>query len=112
MRHDSVTTWEKIGYASGNLGKNVVFASLEYFLLFFLTQVWGLPPAQAGFIIFIALVWDGLADPIMGGVVDRFTTPLGRYGPYLLLGAPICAAAFAFVFMDPGVAGAALVGWT
>jgi len=112
MRRGSATTLEKIGYASGNLGKNVVFASLDYFLLFFLTEVWGLAPAQAGMIILLALVWDGVADPVMGSIVDHAVTPFGRYRPYLLVGAPLCAAAFVFVFMDPGVEGGALIAWT
>ena len=112
MRHSPVTFWRKIGYSSGNLGKNLVFASLDYFLLFYLTEIWGMPPAMAGLVILIALLWDGIADPVMGVLVDRFTTPFGRYGPYLLIGAPVCAAAFGGVFAAPPVGNSALFAWT
>jgi len=103
--------WAKIGYSSGNLGKNVVFASLDYFQLFFLTEVWGIPPAQAGLVIFISLLWDGLAGPIVGLVIDRTSSPLGRYGPFLLIGAPFCAGAFWGVFQNPGFHENALAAW-
>ncbi|MFZ4603502.1 MAG: MFS transporter [Caulobacterales bacterium] len=111
MRRSSITTLEKIGYASGNLGKNLVFASLDYFLLFFLTEVWGLAPAQAGLVVLIALVWDGVADPIVGVFLDRVSTPFGRFRPYLLIGAPIAAITFALVFIKPEIGGPSLATW-
>lgn len=107
---NSSLSWAgRAGYASGNLGKSVVWSTLDYFFLFFLTQIWGLTPGEAGFIIFLSLVWDGLSDPLFGYVADRTWTPLGKYGPYLIFGAPLCALSFILLFQDPGVRGVALM---
>ncbi|MFN3230106.1 MAG: MFS transporter [Asticcacaulis sp.] len=96
----------RLGYASGNLGKSVLWSALDYFFLFFLTEIWDLPPDLAGWVIFSAMAWDGLSDPLMGYLADRTWSPLGKYGPYLLFGAPVCAATFWLLFQDPGVRGA------
>lgn len=92
----------KVGYAGGNFGKSLIWTSLDYFLLFFLTDLWGLSPFQAGLVVTIALVWDGLCGPLIGYVIDRVNTPFGRYGAYLLFGAPLCALAYWMVLHDPG----------
>lgn len=94
-----------VGYASGNLGKSVMWSALDYFFLFFLTEIWDLPPDLAGWVIFTSLIWGGLSDPLMGYLSDRSWSPLGKYGPYLLFGAPVCAATFWLLFQDPGVRG-------
>ena len=91
----------KIGYASGNYGKSLVWSTLEAFLLFYLTDLLGLDARAAGLVIMIGLVWDGVSDPLMGVLSDRTFTRIGRYGPYLLAGAPFCALAFALVFSPP-----------
>lgn len=79
------------------------------FSFFFLTQLWGLKPEEAGLVIFLSLVWDGLTDPLLGYIADRTWTPWGKYGPYLIVGAPLCALSFILLFQDPGVRGAALM---
>ncbi len=35
----------------------------------------------------ICLVWDGLNDPIMGFIVEKFNFKLGKYRPWILIGA-------------------------
>ncbi|MGH1560813.1 MFS transporter [Caulobacter segnis] len=55
-------------------------------MLFFYTDVLDLPAATAGFIYMAALIWDAALDPLLGVVVDRTRTRMGRYRPYLLLG--------------------------
>ncbi len=101
----------KVGYASGNLGKAVLWSSLDVFFLFILTELWGVPPAEAGLIIMIALVFDGLAAPLMGVVADRTPAAFGKYGPYLALGAPLCASSFWLLLRPTGgdASGAAIL---
>lgn len=98
----------RIGYASGNLGKSALWSTLDYFFLFILTELWGLRPAEAGLIILVALVFDGLAAPIMGLIADRSTSQHGKYGPFLAIGAPLCALSFGFLLHRPPVEGQAL----
>jgi GPH family glycoside/pentoside/hexuronide:cation symporter len=99
----------RIGYASGNLGKSALWATLDYFFLFILTELWGLGATEAGLIILIALVFDGLAAPVMGVIADRSTSKHGKYGPFLAFGAPVCALSFALLLRKPPVADEALI---
>lgn len=98
----------KAAYASGNFGKGLIWSSLDYFLLFFLTDLWGLGPVQAGLVVMVALVWDGLCGPVVGYIIDRLGAPLGRY---LVVGAPLCALAFWFALREPGWRGEGLVAY-
>ena len=92
----------RAGYSFGNFGKSVVWSTMEYFFLFFLTELWGVPPQVAGLAILLTLVWDALSDPLAGYLVEQTSTPLGRYAPYLLLGPPACGVSFVFLFLHPG----------
>ncbi len=105
----NLTLGGKIAYSSGNLGKSVVWSTLEYFFLFFMTEFWGVPPVQAGAIILLTLLWDGFCDPILGFLVERTHTRLGRYGPYLIFGPPACALSFVLLFIRPGWSPEAMV---
>jgi len=75
---------EKIGYAFGDAGCNLYWKTFEFFLLFFYTDVFGLPPAAAGTMFAVARIFDALCDPIMGLVADRTQTRWGKFRPYLL----------------------------
>lgn len=102
----------KLGYATGDLGLNVYWQGISLFLFFFYTDVMGIPAWWAGFTIFIASVWDGLTDPIMGGIADRTRTAMGRYRPYLLYVAPILGVGFIVTFHAPeGLSQPALIAY-
>lgn len=91
----------QLGYASGNLGKSVIWASFESFLLFYLVTVAGMGPLTAGAALAVAMVWDGLADVAVAWWSDR----RGRHdmlGRLIVWGAPLCAGGFVFIFLSPG----------
>lgn len=99
---DGLSMIRKVAYAGGNYGKNLVWSSIDFFWLLFLTDFLDLPPGLAGLIFFLCLLWDGISDPLMGLISDRTRTRFGKYAPFLLLGAPFCALSFALLFRDPG----------
>lgn len=88
-------------YASGNYGKNILWGTAEITLLFMMTDMLGVSPAMAGLILLGSLVVDGMLDPLVGHIADRLQTPLGRYGPLILLGAPLCALSFSALYALP-----------
>ena len=47
----------------------------------------------------IALVWDGINDPIMGFLVEKFHFKAGKYKPWILIGAIGNAIAVALMFL-------------
>ncbi len=93
---------QMLGYASGNFGKNVLASTMDFFLLFILTERWGISPAAAGLVVMIGLVWDGVCDPLLGRLVDRSADRLGAYRRMLFVGAPVVGIVFAIFFLRPG----------
>lgn len=97
-----------VGYAAGDFALNLMFSFCTLFLLYYYTDVLGLSASVGGLIIMVALVWEGLFDPLMGVVANRTHTRIGRYRPYLLYGAPLLCISFVAMFIPTGLAGAAL----
>ncbi len=48
----------KIGYGIGDLASNLMFQMTVIYLLFFYTDVMGIPAMSAGIIFLIARLWD------------------------------------------------------
>ena len=81
-------TQKKIfGYAIGDLGINLNFQLIGFYLAFFYTDVFGLDPWHVGTLFLVARVWDAINDPLMGYLADHTNTKWGRFRPYLLFGA-------------------------
>lgn len=98
-----LTKSETIGYASGNFAKSLQWNSIGYLLLFYFTDIVGISPSLAGFIILISLFWDGLTDPPIAYLTDRYRHKFLSYQQLLLIGAPICAASFILMFYLPDI---------
>lgn len=66
------------------------------FLMFYLTNIAGLSPTTAGTIIFLSLIVDAIADPLIGSWSDRSHSRWGRRLPFMVVALPvICIASFA-----------------
>ncbi len=77
----------KVGYAVGQMGDSVGYGVFYTFFLVFLTDFVGLKPALAGIISLIAVLWDGITDPIIGYFSDNLRGKYGRRRPVMLAGA-------------------------
>ncbi|OUX36634.1 MAG: MFS transporter [Kiritimatiellaceae bacterium TMED266] len=74
-------------YSIGDLGINLNFQLIAFFLAYFYTDVFGLSPAHMAGLFLAARVWDAVNDPLMGYVADHTRSRWGRFRPYLLFGA-------------------------
>ena len=101
----------RLGYGVGDMGFNLFFTTASLFLLLYYTDVAGLPPAAAGWIMAAALVWDAVTDPAMGYLASRTRSRWGRYRPWILFGAVPLAASWALMFLPTGFTGLALTLW-
>jgi len=90
----------QFGWGLGTLGLTAFMVG-SYLLLRFMTDYMAVPPAIAGTIFALAKVYDGIADPIIGGLSDRTQTRWGRRRPFLLAGAFACALTFMLAFNAP-----------
>ena len=77
----------KLAYGSGDMGPAITANILVFFLLYFFTNVAGLPPGLAGWILAIGKIGDAINDPIAGILSDRTRTRWGRRIPWMLFGA-------------------------
>jgi len=72
----------------------------------------GLDLAAVGTAFMVVRLLDIGVDPVLGFLMDRTRTPIGRYRPWLLLGGPLIMLSIGMLFMaDRGVGIAHLVIW-
>lgn len=82
---------EKISYFFANIGNIPLMTLLSTFFLIFYTDVVGLDPAALATLFLISKVVDGISDPLMGFLLDKFPiTKMGKFRPMLMLGTVIC----------------------
>jgi sugar (glycoside-pentoside-hexuronide) transporter len=94
--------WQIAAYGSGDFGFALVIHMTGLYLLYFYTDVYGIPAAAAGTIFLIARFWDAVNDPLMGYISDRTRSRWGKYRPYLLFGALPLAVLNTLLWVTPG----------
>lgn len=78
---------KKILFGAGDSTFSLLFTTLNFYFLYFLTDGVGISAALAGWVFFAGKIWDAFSDPIMGYLSDRTKSRWGRRRPYLLFGA-------------------------
>ena len=78
---------------------------ISMYFSIFLTRVVGLDIRYAGFITMIAVVWDGINDPIMGIITDRTRSKYGRHRAYLKWGIPFVFVSYIMLWNSFGLDG-------
>lgn len=77
-------TWkEKAGYGLGDAASSMFWKIFGMYLLFFYTDVYGIPAAVVGTMFLVTRVWDSCFDPVVGILADRTETRWGKFRPYL-----------------------------
>ncbi len=75
---------EKLGFATGVFGQNIIYGLVSSYLLLYYTDVALLPLTVIGTLFVVARIWDAVNDPFMGIIADKTRTRWGRFRPYLL----------------------------
>lgn len=75
---------ETVLYGVANGGQVIGYNMVRMQMTFFLVTVFGIPSEAVATMIMVMGFWDAFNDPIMGTVVDRTRTRLGKLRPYLL----------------------------
>ena len=98
-------------YGLGEAGEGIKTAALETFLFFYYVQVVGLSGTLTGLALFVALLFDGLSDPLVGAWSDRTQTRLGRRHPFLYAAPIPLALALIGLFHPPSLPQIGLFAW-
>ncbi len=91
----------RILYGSGGAVYAVKEAAYSMFVLMFYTQVLGLSGTITGVVLSLALVWDGITDPLVGGWSDKLRSRFGRRHPFLALSILPMGLGFIGLFAPP-----------
>jgi GPH family glycoside/pentoside/hexuronide:cation symporter len=91
----------KLGFGIGDLGGNLFFTIIGFYLLYFLTDVVGLSAALAGMVLMIGKIWDAVTDPLTGYLSDRTRSRWGRRRPYMFVGSLFSFIGMIMVFTVP-----------
>lgn len=75
---------EKIGYGFGDMASSMFWKLFTMYLMFFYTDVFGIPAAVVGTMFLVTRIWDSINDPIFGILGDRTNTRWGKFRPYIL----------------------------
>jgi len=102
-----LTLGTKFRYGLADLGFALITSAMQFFLLFYYTDVAGINPATAGFaLMFGKLTWDAFKDPLIGFWSDRTRSHFGRRRIFMLSGAiPLGIAAWIIFSLPKGLTG-------
>lgn len=89
-------------YAIAALGQGLVYSCMSSYITDYYMNVLTLNAMFVILLMLFARVWDAINDPMMGMVMDRFTTKRGRMKPYPVFTAIPIAALTILMFVNPG----------
>ena len=107
MQEKTYLKWyNKIGYGSGDIAGNVVYALLSAFVMIFLTDTVGMNAGVVGTLIAVSKLLDGVSDIFFGSLIDKTHTKMGKARPWMFYGYFGCALCLVAIFCIPADLGA------
>lgn len=97
--------YNKVGYGSGDIAGNVVYALLSSFVMIYLTNTVGLKPGIVGTIMAVSKIFDGITDIFFGNMIDKTKSKMGKARPWMLWGYVGCSAMIIAIFAIPASLG-------
>lgn len=74
----------RVSYVTPEVGGQLIFCVISFYLLKFYTDVYGLPVATAGSILLIARCVDAIDAPVWGIIFDKTKSRWGKSRPWFL----------------------------
>ena len=102
----------RVTFGLGTVGRDMVYAIVSMFLIYYLTDVINLPTGTmwwvAG-IILAARIFDALTDPLMGFIIDNTNTRWGKFKPWITVGIITSPIFTILLFTDFNLQGGAYI---
>lgn len=93
--------YNKIGYGSGDIAGNVIYAFLSTFMMFYLTEKVGMNLGIVGTLMALSKLFDGVTDVFFGSLIDKTHTKMGKARPWMIFGFIGCAITLVALFAVP-----------
>ena len=93
--------YNMVGYGTGDIAGNVVYAFLSSFVMIYLTNTVGLNAGIVGTLIALSKLFDGVTDVFFGSMIDKTKSKMGKARPWMLYGFFGCALTLFGVFAIP-----------
>ena len=90
-----------VGYGTGDIAGNVVYAFLSSFVMIYLTNTVGLNAGIVGTLIAVSKLFDGISDVFFGSMIDKTKSKMGKARPWMFWGFFGCAITLFGVFAIP-----------
>ncbi|MDU2498496.1 MAG: glycoside-pentoside-hexuronide (GPH):cation symporter [Klebsiella grimontii] len=88
MKDHILSVKEKIGYGMGDAASHIIFDNVMLYMMFFYTDIFGIPAGYVGTMFLLARALDAISDPCMGLLADRTRSRWGKFR-YCALGGVI-----------------------
>lgn len=93
--------YNKVGYGSGDIAGNVVYAFLSAFVMIYLTDTMGMNAGVVATLMMLSRFFDGFSDFVFGILLDKTRTRMGKARPWMFWAFFGCAAMIIAVFAIP-----------
>ncbi|MGC8765637.1 MAG: MFS transporter [Brevinematia bacterium] len=101
----------KLGFGVCDLGGNLFFTLMGFWLINFFTDTLGLIPALAGISVMVGRIWDAVTDPMVGYISDNTYTRWGRRRPFIFVGAIFLFVFMMVMFYNPRIGNQTILFW-
>lgn len=91
----------KLSYGLGQFAEGLKNGAMGTFIVFYYSQVLGMPGTLAGFAVGAALVIDAITDPLAGSLSDHLRSRWGRRHPFMIGSIVPLAVSFYLLFAPP-----------
>ncbi len=78
MKSEILSVKEKIGYGMGDAASHIIFDNVMLYMMFFYTDIFGIPAGFVGTMFLLARALDAISDPCMGLLADRTRSRAGQ----------------------------------
>jgi len=90
-----------IGYASGNFAKALQAGIVDIFYMYFLVNTIHLPASVAGTVLLAGFIFDGITDPVVSRLIDKYGYKFKSLTIILLFLIPVNVISFFSLFLLP-----------
>ncbi len=90
---------EKLSYGFGDLASVLYWQTFMLYFTYFYTDVFLIPASVAASLFLISRIWDGINDPLMGILSDRYKDQMGSFSSLSPLAlCTVCSCRCAYVY--------------